>query len=73
MTRNRKTAWIVCYRYRIIDAPHALDGGADFQLDHVDRVIWLAPELDLCWRAEVLEVAIARASADVVELAPVVG
>lgn len=73
MTRNRKTAWIVCYRYRIIDAPHRLEGDGDFQVDHVERVIWLAPGLSPCRREYVLEVAISRACAQVESLAPAVG
>lgn len=74
--RRRRSALIVHLRYRIIDSPEVLRNHAgracDYQIDHVERVIWLAPGLTDDDREEVLEAAIPRACAEVLRRVPAV-
>lgn len=60
------------HQYTIRESPEPLDGGADFQLDEIDRIIWLAPGLDGRLRERTIAKAVAAAWASSSGLIPVV-
>ncbi len=59
-----KTAVIVGSTWRIMTSPDKLPFGADCQLDHVDRVVWLSPFLPVGRRPSVLTDAFERAATE---------
>lgn len=59
-------------QYRIQDSPDSLEGEADYQLDHIDCVIWLAPALGGRRRERAIARAVSDAWASGAGLIPVV-
>ena len=67
----RLTVPVAGREYRIVDAPEALEGGADFQVDHIEHLLWLAPGIVGPLRDSAIGLAVALAWQEVALLIPV--
>lgn len=70
------TVPVLCYRYTLKDSPEPLGKAADprdFQVDHDDRIIWLASGLSPQRRERAIDLAVSRAWSECSALVPAVG
>lgn len=44
--------------WNILESPSDLDGGVDYQIEHDDTTLWLAPDLSTGRRQRAIEVAL---------------
>lgn len=67
---------VYCYSYTLQDSPEPLgdvDNPGDYQIDHEDRIIWLAPGLMPPRRGHAIALAVSQAWVECADLAPSVG
>ena len=50
--------------YTVQLSPHPLEDDGDYQLDHIDHVIWISPEVDAADRITVVAQGVAACWAD---------
>ncbi len=64
------SAIILGIAWRIMTSPDRLEGGAEAQIDHDERIIWMGRDLSQRRRSDVLATALNRAAREAVDSLP---